>query len=304
MNLEKTIKKFGTPEEKPAHLKDRLSDLKKMNDYRPDNILFVVVAMNYKEAQELFDGEEAIFHHRQNSRVAEEQTMRFQEFKQVFHQLFSDDTRETWCQQYKQVREEWTPGSCAHSIMAQIELEALSIFQRTVPLDDNSEPDRPFQFFWPDFQSGDSGLFADDINTRIQSWGGLHLNHESVLVIDGISLFHPFIREVLEASPLGWRNTYTGVLVLFPINGPPQELRKHLEREIQAEMRVAFTRFDEYAHPLFAFDVSTERQLRHWLKQGIAGLISSRTGMAPENLDQVDERLHGNGAELMRGGRT
>ncbi len=292
MNLQKTINKFATPEE-PAHLKDRLSDLNKMNAYGPDNIPFVVVAMNHKEAEGLFDGKEAIFHHHQNARVAEEQTTRFQKFKQVFHQLFPVDARDTWCQQYKDVREEWTPDSCTDSIMAQIELEALNIFQRTAPPDDNPAPDRPFQFFWPDFQSGDSGLFADDANTRLQSWGRLHLNHESVLVIDGISLFHPFIREVLEASPLGWRNAYTGVLVLFPMNVPLQDLRKHLEQEIQAEMRVAFARFDEHAHPLFAFDVNTERQLRHWLKQGIAGLISQKTGADPENLEQVTAQGHG-----------
>ena len=87
MNLQQIIKKFATPE-KPAHLKDRLSDLKKMSHYRPDNIPFVVLAMNHKEAQELFDGEEAIFHYRHNVKVAEEQTRRFHEFKQVFHQIF------------------------------------------------------------------------------------------------------------------------------------------------------------------------------------------------------------------------
>lgn len=278
--------------------------LKEMKKAGAVDIPFAVLAMTSPEAGELFDGKEDVFGHGEQGQNNAEQARRFQVFKQVFEQIFPTETRDEWCGQYSDdpcARGKWMPHSDHGSIMKMIEQSAIDFYHDKNPLENRQyEEDMP-RFFWPDFQDAVPNLFEKtDLNARLKAWGKLHSNYKSVLVIDGVSLFHPFIRELLKASPLGWRNTHIGVLILFP-KATDDRLEELLEQEIQAEMCVAFARSRRpYFHDLYKFGIHRMRDVTEWLYRHIADLLP------PPNISMntnVYGEVHGIHDILSRGGR-
>ena len=298
---------------------DTLTDLKKrgMKDGEPHyevlkemkkagaiDIPFAVLAMTSAEAGELFDGQEDVFGHGDQGQNNAEQARRFQAFKQAFAQIFPVETRGEWCGQYSDDpggRGKWSPYSDLGSIMETIEQAAINFYHDKKPLEDcHYEEDMP-RFFWPDFQDAVPDLFEKtDLNERLKAWGKLHSNYKSVLVIDGVSLFHPFIRELLKASPLGWRNRHVGVLILFP-EAADERLEELLEHEIRLEMSVPFARSQRpYFHDLYKFGIHRMRDVTEWLYRHISDLLPSPD--ISVNTNEYGES-HGMYDTLSRGGK-
>lgn len=293
------LKKRGMKDGDPYY--EALKEMKKAGAI---DIPFAVLAMTGAEAGELFDGQQDVFGHGEQGQNNAEQARRFQTFKQVFDQIFPLETRDEWCGQYSddpEGRGKWTPYSGHDSIMEIIEQAAIEFYHDKKPLEDCHHEENMPRFFWPDFQHAVPALFEKtDLNARVKAWGKLHWNYNSVLIIDGVSLFHPFIRDILNASPLGWRNTHVGVLILFP-KATDNRLEERLEHEIQAEMSVAFARSRQpYFYDLYKFGIHRMRDVTEWLYQHISDLLP------PPNISvntKVYGETHGIHDTLSRGGR-
>jgi hypothetical protein len=310
MTLDQTIRQVeqnGEADENP-----RYDILKAMQVDGVTDIPFVVIAMTREEAGEFFDGKEEVFSYQQNTSINSDQIKRFQTTKRAFHQLLpADVTRDDWCRQYSEdrIRENWIPLSGNMAITELVEQAVIDYYQNMNPPAGGhyTHGKRP-RFFWPDFRETASELFDRDVEKRLKAWGELHRYYNSVLVIDSLSLFHPFIRDVLKASPLAWRNAHIGVLILFPDDESPlSALRPHIKREIQAEMSVAFTCSKHYYEPLYQFDIDEVDEVNRWLhtSRGMDNLILSQQSWPdPDNIQQARAASPAPDATIMTGGAS
>lgn len=281
MTLDQTIRQLEQNGEADGN--PRYDILKTMQKDGVADIPFVAVAMTRGEAGEFFDEKEEVFHYQQSMSINSAQFERFRTLKQIFHQSFPADlTRDDWCKQYSEdsIREKWIPLSGDISITELVEQAVIDFYQKAKPPEGGHYTfGKHPRFFWPDFRETAGELFDRDVEKRLKAWGKLHRHYNSVLVIDSISLFHPFIRNVLKASPLAWRNSHMGVLILLPSeNNSLYALKQHINWEIQAEMGVAFTCLKDYYDPLYQFDIDKLYDLNHWLhtSNGMDNLINSQ----------------------------
>ncbi len=279
MTIDKKLEEFATvqlsEEEKP-----RYNTLEEMKDAGAIDIPFAVLAMTRKEAGELFDGKEDVFGAGQRGGNNAQQAERFRAFQQVLQQLVPADKCDEWCGQYSDdphTREEWAPYGNQVSIMKLTVQAAIDFYQDKKPQENCHHDEAIPRFFWPDFQHAVPALFEqDELDEHLQAWRKLHKGFNSVLVIDGVSLFHPVIRGILKASPLGWRNNYVGVLIFFPQHAN-KSLEKLLEQEIRAEMRVAFARSRKPDfHQLYKFGIREMDDVRKWLYTDFSALLPER----------------------------
>jgi len=281
MTLDQTIRQY----KQNGNTDDpRYKSLKAMLEHGVTDIPFVVIAMTRQEAGEFLDGDDAIFSSQKNPAVNSAQTERFYKMHQEFRRLLpTDNTRDNWRQQYgdNAEREKWAPFAGERPITELIETSVIADYHRKELPDGGYYPrGQTPQFFWPDFRAADKELFDPDPQKRLEAWGRLHKYYNTVLIIDGLSLFHPAIREVLKASPLAWRNSHIAVLILLPGEGSPlSALRTHIRLEIQAEMSVAFTCAELYFDSIYRFNLDRDKALERWLHErpgGMATLIASQ----------------------------
>jgi len=309
MTLEQTI--IRLEQDGKASGNPRYNILKAMQKDGVPDIPFVTVAMTREEAGEFFDGKEEVFSYQKNRYISSDQTERFQTVKQLFQQCLQVHlSRDEWRRQYSEdyIREKWCPLSGEISISELIECAVLDYYHNTKPPEGGHymRGERP-RFFWPDFRETASELFDRDAEKRLKAWGTLHRRYNSVLVIDSLSLFHPFIRTVLKASPLAWKNAHIGVLMVFPEEGSPlYALKPHIKREIQAEMSVAFTCAEAHYHPLYQFDIHAVNTLKRWLltSRGMDNLIvSQQSSPNPENIRSA-KNISTTAPTIVTGGRS
>jgi len=310
MTLDQTIRQLD--QNGKADGNPRYDILKAMQEDGVTDIPFVVVAMTREEAGEFFDEKEEVFSSQQNTSINSDQIERFQALKEAFHQsLPADVTRDDWCGQYSEdrIREKWIPLFGNMAITELVEQAVIDYYQNMKPPEGGhyTYGKRP-RFFWPDFRETADELFDQDVEKRLKAWGELHRYYNSVLVIDSISLFHPFIRDVLKASPLAWKNSHIGVLILFPNEESPlYALRSHIKREIQAEMNVAFTCFKRCYNPLYKFDIDEIDDLNRWLhtNRGMDDLIiSQQSSPNPDNVQRARAASHAKDATIVTGGAS
>ncbi|MCP4401894.1 MAG: hypothetical protein GY801_31915, partial [bacterium] len=210
--------------------------LESMAQEKTKELIFVVVAMNRDEAQELLDEDAAIV-----DLLNQAELTRFQEFKTAFKQEFDSDAKTTlWLEHYQDRREEWRPHlyppAPENAIVTLIEQESIKQYKR---IKTANLPVK--QHFWPnfveaeDFFSQDAGADNDE-GGLIDAWSGLQAR--SVLAIDGFSLFHPRIRKVLELSPFLSKNDPLAALIFSPLREqiPLHPLEISLEDTLRADM--------------------------------------------------------------------
>ena len=266
--------------------------LKEMDNSGTAELLFIVIAMNRDEAQELLDEDAAIVDF-----LNKPQLKRFQNFKVAFRQEFDNAATVEWLKHYQVHREDWRPHLYPpieeNSIVRLIEQESIKQYTRIKEARMSLK-----QHFWPDFVKTDDFFPRTDGNNQgdwLNTWRGM--KSRSVLLIDGFSLFHPRIQQVLEASSFLSINDPVGALILSPLREavPLHPLEKTLEEMMSADMRRAFARFSQDFDPLYAFHLNSKRRLKRWLFTSIGHLILTEPSANQDNIERVQEESSGRG---------
>jgi hypothetical protein len=210
-------------------------------------IPFVVAAMTAEESQALFS--ESVFNH---PAVAPEERIKFQAFKQA---LLTHVPAEC-ADRYGSERDAWCPVLDQQKTIRQIIWDAFTDVneqqQRTT-----SSP----QIFRPKFHS--ATFFSDDASTRQKTWD--HLSGSGcVLIVDAISLFHPWLAKKLDKSYVSSSDN-VALLVISPINANEIPVNKIIEQEFSTRLERAFMRFTTHLDTLCEFGVGDIRSLRRWI---------------------------------------
>jgi hypothetical protein len=209
-------------------------------------IPFVIFAMVHQEADELIS--EIIF---ENPAVAPIERERFARLVEILAEHDFDDISEF----YGETREGWRPPIANLAAIRDTIEEIVKRVNHHRQATPGVSIIRP-QFFSADFLS-------DDPDWRGQTWDQLS-KLGCVLIIDAISMFHPFLRQKLLLSEFG-SNERVSIVVLSPVGPGVLPINQFLEQEICPQMQRAFDRFATHLDMLCEFGIGDIRNLRRWL---------------------------------------
>lgn len=218
------------------------------------NVSFVVVAMTRKEAQQL--KEEAEIFQQENS---PKQAKRFQALKEEFGKGFPDT--DAWLEHYGEKPEDWIPHICS----AQPENRIAALLEHVVITHYENIP----VTFWPDVEDSDKGFFAEESQKQTAAWKKLPRGY--VLVIDGVSLFHPNIRRTLQQ--VSHREKRVALLLFSPLKAGQHPVEKLIEEELESELQWAFGSFAYSFDRLCEVGVNHERGFQRWLLASVPDLV-------------------------------
>jgi hypothetical protein len=123
----------------------------------------------------------------------------------------------------------------------------------------------------PQYYSND--FFSNDSEIRVRTWEYLD-HHGCILILDGISMFHPKIQSKFLLSELGSKE-HASLVCISPQNPRDYELNKILEYEMQEKLQRAFVRYHRKLDPQCSFDVGDERTLVRWLYSILPGVVNT-----------------------------
>lgn len=212
----------------------------------PIAIPFVVAAMKTGEATALID--ETIF---EANTVAPVERARFREFKEVLGEQAIGDLQS----HYGEYREDWRPHHCQQSAIQDIIFDTLNQFNHQL-----TQGERPVQIPPPFFSSK---FFAEDENTRIETWNQLSQTG-CIIIVDAISMFHPRLNRIVSRSEMG-SNNRVAILTFSPVNSIVHPVNQSIENHISLQMQRAFARFDKYLDRLCEFGLGDLRAIQRWL---------------------------------------
>jgi hypothetical protein len=224
---------------------------------------FVVFSMIDREVEELLSG--AIFAHNDVAPVDREA---FDELRAELTRQDLNDASEF----YGEVREDWRPPIAGGlTIRAAVDevVEMLNQQRREVP---DTPVIRP-QFFSEDFLS-------DDRDWRDKTWTQLE-NLGCVLVVDAVSMFHPYLRRKLEQSELTSKPRTSAIFVL-PMSPTGLPIARFVERHVEQHMPRAFSRFATQFDMFCEVGSSDIRSVKRWLFSALPEVALKAQGRRAE----------------------
>ncbi len=243
------------------------------------DVPFVVVAMNYYEAQQIFDQPTLA-----SLDLTASDRLRLQNFITALREEQVPNLRSC----YEANRENWTPHSYQQPIRAIIE----DVIVRC-NLEDHSLQVRP-RFVSETF-------FTTDPIVRQQQWSYIG-QRGGVLLIDSASLFHPYLRDTLLQSQL-LANENVAMLILSPVESNTNRVNQRIEEQLITGIQVAFQRFAVNWDRLCEVGYGEVRALQRWVtailpetarviakqqpKRANIAALSRRMGYVPRGLEET-----------------
>lgn len=204
---------------------------------QPVEIKFVVVTMLRDEATALISGEVLQGDERD-------------QFQQILD-MFQEQDVKAWLDHYnEQDRNKWRPHACADQAIEEIVRETLVLAQHKLS-------DIPLRL------SFCSNEFFDESNEGLQEGTWQKLNASSfVMIVDAISLFHPYIRQTLSDSQT---QNNASIIVISPLDLSAHTTHHALENAVHLRMKRAFARFDYHYDYSCEIGVGNLRAMKRWL---------------------------------------
>jgi hypothetical protein len=157
---------------------------------------------------------------------------------------------------YGECRENWQPYNCPDRSIHDIVVE-------TIENANEYFRDETFgqQLIKPKFVSAD--CLHENREKRQEIWKKLDC-HGGVLVIDAISLFHPFLVRKLFNSGMCTSEKIT-ILILSPISACSLPVNQSIEGFISSKMERTFSRFNDSWDRLCEIGIGDLRAIQRWL---------------------------------------
>jgi hypothetical protein len=213
------------------------------------DIPFVVVAMNREEAKALDEGR--VF---DNPVVPPIERQRFQQFRESLE----EDGIADWVSHYSDRRENWTPRVYPYGEQKTVEETIRDIVFR-INSERRRRPNLPLINAVP--RSED--FFSDGGETRTKTWERIRVSG-GVLILDAISLFHPDLHQILLQSAIS-SSGRVAILVLSPVSFDRIRVNRLIEKRIDSQIQLAFSRFDRHLDVLCELGAGDLRFFRRWL---------------------------------------
>lgn len=247
-------------EEQIRDLKDTIDGRKKeigrfekifssRSSYSSLDIPFVIFAMTREEVNQLI--EETIF---KDAEIAPIELSNYQNFKKTLQEHKIELA--SFLSHYGEHREEWQPYNCPNTSIQEIIVKTLDSVNEHVQSETSTYP-----LIKPEFVS--ANCLNEDRDTRQEIWRKLDW-HGGVLVIDSVSLFHPFLLKKLSSSGMCTSEKIT-MLVLSPISACSFPVNQSIEGLISSKMERAFARFNNSWDRLCEVGLGDLRAIQRWL---------------------------------------
>jgi hypothetical protein len=240
-------------------------------------IQVVVIAMTDKEAEEL--DQEVVFDGSGESSVECEHLQRL---KDALREYRIEDF--TSC--YGSSRDDWKP------LIADRKAPIREIMQSVVDkLNKRSKELISLEYLSSEFLSPSA-------QEHHRAWNTLE-DHNGILIIDAISMFHPRLRELcLESQLIGSKKF--AVIVLSPLKSNAITVNKLLQDQIYSpHLKRAYYHFENHFHLPYEFSVGDINSLRRWLfsilptieRQGLdlerRAAFQAEMGIIPQGIEKV-----------------
>jgi hypothetical protein len=246
---------------------------------RPE-IPFVVAAMTRAEAEQLAQGCPPGIFQDQNSPLEYD---RFREFKKLLDPAIATEAvRAAWLSHYGKHREAWKP----HIYRGEPEQPAIVEVIEEIVLQSHAMFERKF---WPDFVGSGSGLFAAESACQSAAWDALQDGY--ILVVDGISLFYPHIRDTL--AKFAFKQKRGGLLIFFQQKAALHEIDRCIEAEIRKGVPAAFGRFARNLDLLYEIGVNHPGRVPRWLAASVPELLRRQKILLPQPANNWPVQTHG-----------
>jgi hypothetical protein len=239
------------------------------------DIPFVIAAMTTGEAQALFS--EEVFDH---PTIAPDERNKFHHFKQ---ELFKHLPGE-YVDRYSTKRDSWCPLIEQQRTISEIIWDSVADMN-----DQRQQVNSMAQIYRPKFVSAE--FFSDDANVHQKIWDRLY-HSGCVLIVDAISLFHPWIAKELDKSNVSSSDN-VAMLVVSPINANDIPVNKIIEQEFSTRLEWAFMRFSTRMDTLCEFGVGDIRSLRRWIFSNLpeTANIVQKQKLQPSNRDRIRQLM-------------
>lgn len=226
---------------------------------------FVTVAMTRSEAEALASGQ--LFG---EAAVGAGAAEAFQKFKSLLLDCGIDDL----ASYYGAERDEWRPPFHQNHTLQETIIDIVERVNQDAPLD--------MPQIQPHFISTE--FFSPDRETRQHTWQATDTS--CIIVIDSISLFHPWVYEILQQSEMSSRDE-VALLALSPVNFSQLPINQLIEKRI---MDRALDRFQELKG-LSEFGAGDLRVLRRWLFETLPDVVAHKRQAKPENRSLLRKHL-------------
>ncbi len=228
------------------------------------DVHFITAAMTETEAEALVSGHAFV-------RAAADEAQLFQRFSALLPEFALDDLTRFYAPQ----RDLWQPPPHEGVTIRQT---ILDIVERI-----NYKSPRDMPQIRPNFIS--EQFFSTDLETRRLTWQSGETG--CIIVIDSISLFHPWIYETLQQSEMSSRDD-VALLVLSPISFDQLPINQLIEKKI---MERALDRIQHELQRLREFGSGDPRMVRRWLFETLPDIVSARQLPDPDNRNALRKRL-------------
>jgi hypothetical protein len=211
-------------------------------------IPIVVAAMVAEEARQLFDG--SIF---SDPNVAPSEYQQFRKFIARWEKT----TRHEWLQDYGPHREEWRPFSLeSHS--STVRETITSVVDK---INSGNLEKEYLQLVRAEFVS--SSFFVEKRETRLTTWDLLRKSG-GVLIVDAVSLFHPYVRQTISRSTVTTTNKVATV-VISPSSQSTSWSTQAFSEILSATMEPVLLRCEHDLDRQVEIGLDTELAFRRWL---------------------------------------
>jgi hypothetical protein len=254
-----------------AVLKDYANNPELMNvvfELKGVVIKFLVAAMTYNEATTLFN--QTAFNGSQDS-------LKQQEAFQNFLKSLAAEELPNLQDYYGKLREDWRPHYCGDSSIQQIIIDTITFLNK-----------RNNYLFVPKFVS--APFFSANEKEHVQARN--LLESVGVLVIDAISMYHPWLQQrIKDAYTIHKRSA---ILVVSPFDATKKGINKLIEEAFE-NVQEAYERFNITHDHLCEIDFGNDRSLRRWFCHAIPDVVKLNHSYAStprsENIDSLIEIL-------------
>ncbi|MGB8645457.1 MAG: toll/interleukin-1 receptor domain-containing protein [Anaerolineae bacterium] len=223
----------------------RLPDFDQGGD---DKILvpFINAAMTRLEAEELFS--EKIF----ENAIVPTSRNQWDQLRELKAEIGEHGIRD-YSSHYDTKRDNWTPHCHPHKKIREVVAEMAEQTNR-------SRRDSPGSLLIkPDLVSED--FFQRE--TRMPVWRRMR-QLGGIILLDAISLFHPFISDTLSRSEMS-SNELLAILVIYPTGRTAINVNRVIEQTVRTQMESAFSRFGEEWDWKCEIGAGDVQALQRWL---------------------------------------
>ncbi len=227
------------------------------------NLLFVVAAMTREEADNLARGTDFDDPHRTTN--GDEQ---FQAFKNMLQEYEVDDT----LPYYDENRDNWQPPHHQQITIQQTIRQMIERANQAYVKSPGAAKILP-QFISEDF-------FAEDRRIRAEAWQLANMG--CIIVVDSISLFHPWIYQTLSSSEVSSKKQIA-MFILSPINFSKMSINQSLEEKIMEWVKI---RSNNQLDKLCEFGAGDPVVLQRWLFTVLPDLVRQRQEPEPTSANR------------------